>query len=80
MQAVTREFETVYGGEGKRMETHEVWEARVTENKVLSGAEELRSWEWRYGQTPEFTNEFEDDLSIGRVVSRPLVHLEAHVG
>lgn len=37
--------------------------------KILKGIEELKSWEWTYGQTPEFNNEIEADLSFGSVVS-----------
>jgi len=66
---VTKEFEAVYSADGKLIETHEVVEARVKEKKVLDGADEVRSWEWQYGQTPEFTNEIEGDLSIGKIVS-----------
>lgn len=37
--------------------------------KIWKGVEELKSWEWTYGQTPEFENHFEGDLSFGKVVS-----------
>lgn len=37
--------------------------------KIWKGVEELKSWEWTFGQTPEFENRFEGELSFGRVVS-----------
>ena len=70
VQAVKKEFEAVYGGKEKAMQIHRVVEHQVKEAKVTEGAKELFSWEWQYGQTPEFTNTIEGDLSIGRVVSR----------
>ena len=41
-------------------------------DKVLAGVKELKSWEWTYGQTPEFSNEIEGDLSFGSIVSAHL--------
>lgn len=29
---------------------------------------ELQTWDWIYGQTPEFTNQLEHDFNWGRVV------------
>lgn len=53
----------------------EVSESEVREEKVWNGVEELRSWDWTFGQSPEFSNSFEGDLSIGNIVSdtRPWV-------
>ncbi|CAE7218268.1 unnamed protein product [Rhizoctonia solani] len=34
---------------------------------VDKGAEELRSWEWRFGQTPEFTHDMNESFSWGEV-------------
>ncbi|KAH7343456.1 lipoate-protein ligase A [Rhizoctonia solani] len=34
---------------------------------VEKGAEELRSWEWRFGQTPEFTHDMNKPFSWGDV-------------
>lgn len=70
VRASAQEFDAVYSGRGKRMETREVSEGRVHESRVTDGARELKSWEWQYGQTPEFTNDIEGEVSIGRVVSR----------
>jgi hypothetical protein len=39
------------------------------EAKIRKGVEELKSWDWTYGQTPEFENHFEGELSFGKVVS-----------
>lgn len=30
---------------------------------------ELQTWDWLYGQTPEFTNEMKTDFDWGHVVS-----------
>ena len=71
MEAVTKEFEVVYAGQGKQMEVHQVSEGQAKEKKIFGGAEELKSWEWQYGQTPEFTHLIEGDISIGRIVRSP---------
>ncbi|WWC61224.1 uncharacterized protein I303_103804 [Kwoniella dejecticola CBS 10117] len=73
VKAVTAEFEKVYAGNsngngignGKKMETREVNSDWVKEPKIWKGVEELKSWEWQYGQTPEFTNLLEGELSFG---------------
>lgn len=72
VHAVTREFGTIYAASGKPLETREVSESAVKDVKVWKGVEELKSWEWTYGQSPEFTNNFEGDISIGKLVSLPL--------
>ncbi|KAL0250278.1 hypothetical protein I308_102451 [Cryptococcus tetragattii IND107] len=65
VRAVTAEFAKTYAGEGKSMTTCEVTESMVKEQKIWDGYEELKSWEWQYGQTPEFTNELEGNFSFG---------------
>jgi lipoate-protein ligase A len=72
VEAVLHEFERVYDGKGKQIETIEITEGGVREDKVWDGVKELKSWEWTFGQTPEFTNELEGDLSFGKIVSWPL--------
>jgi lipoate-protein ligase A len=67
--AICEEFEEVYALDGKSLETRIVAEDQVREPKVWEGVDELRSWEWQYGQTPEMTNELETTLSIGTLVS-----------
>lgn len=69
VRAVTKEFAHVYASKGKELETRDVAESRVQEEKVWKGVEELKSWEWTYGQSPEFSNAFEGDVSIGNIVS-----------
>jgi lipoate-protein ligase A len=69
--AVIHEFGRVYAGKDKPMQTIETDEGRVREFKVWNGVKELKSWEWTFGQTPEFSNDFEGDLSFGKVVSKP---------
>ncbi|XAO24119.1 hypothetical protein I312_102909 [Cryptococcus bacillisporus CA1280] len=65
VRAVTAEFTKTYAGEEKSMTTCEVTESMVKEQKIWDGYEELKSWEWQYGQTPEFTNELEGNFSFG---------------
>jgi lipoate-protein ligase A len=73
--AVIHEFGRVYAGKNKPMQTIEIDEGRVKEAKVWDGVRELKSWEWTFGQTPEFSNDFEGDLSFGKVVSEPIERL-----
>ena len=68
VRAVTEEFGAVYAASGKELETRDVSEDRVKEDKVWKGVEELKSWDWTYGQSPEFSNSFDGDLSIGNIV------------
>lgn len=77
--AVTEEFEAAYGLSGQGMRTTVVREQEVTEKKVWDGVEELKSWEWQYGQTPEFENTIVGDLPFGRVVC-PAAGLWSTVG
>ncbi|KAK6902798.1 hypothetical protein I203_108057 [Kwoniella mangroviensis CBS 8507] len=67
VHAVTSEFSKVYSDptHSKKMETNEVNSDWIKEPKVWKGVEELKSWEWQYGQTPEFSNELEGKLSFG---------------
>ncbi|KAK8869918.1 hypothetical protein IAR55_000486 [Kwoniella newhampshirensis] len=68
VSAVTKEFEKVYSTEtSKKMETREVSPDVVKVVKVWKGVEELKSWEWQYGQTPEFSNELEGAFSFGSI-------------
>ncbi|WVR05086.1 hypothetical protein IAU60_002098 [Kwoniella sp. DSM 27419] len=73
--AIVKEFEKVYAGPagaaerhaGKGMVTHSVDQNKVKDVKVWKGVDELKSWEWQYGQTPEFTNELDGEFSFGTV-------------
>ena len=80
VSAVRNEFERVYSKDGQSIKVIYVKEEDVTEPKIWKGVEELKvnaalisayfqSWDWKYGQSPEFTNVVEGDLSFGRVVS-----------
>ncbi|KAH8550210.1 hypothetical protein BGW37DRAFT_513755 [Umbelopsis sp. PMI_123] len=37
--------------------------------EVVNSRDELTSWDWIYGQTPEFTHDFEMDFSWGTVIA-----------
>ncbi|KAJ1308986.1 hypothetical protein OPQ81_004668 [Rhizoctonia solani] len=45
----------------------EVVQVETGNEFVDKGAEELRSWEWRFGQTPEFTHDMDKSFSWGDV-------------
>ncbi|WVQ98628.1 hypothetical protein IAU59_005758 [Kwoniella sp. CBS 9459] len=55
------------GSSRKKMETREVNPDWVKEEKVWKGVRELKSWEWQYGQTPEFSNQLQGDFAFGSV-------------
>jgi lipoate-protein ligase A len=63
------EFGEVYGSNGGKLQLKEVTESSIKEEKVWQGVQELKSWEWVYGQTPEFTNLLQGEVSKGRLVS-----------
>jgi lipoate-protein ligase A len=49
---------------------HYVNEEAVRDNEdIKKGMEELKTWDWEYGQTPLFTYTVEEKFSWGRVVS-----------
>lgn len=73
VRAVTSEFAKVYadGNEGKTktMQTMKVTEASVKDvKKVWEGVAEMKSWEWEYGSSPEFSHLIEGVLSLGSIV------------
>jgi lipoate-protein ligase A len=68
VNAVTEEFATVYAAPDKPIETVRVKEREVSEAKVWDGVKELKSWEWTYGQTPEFTNDIGGVGSVRNLV------------
>ena len=47
---------------------YRVEEVHVSERKVWDGVNELKGWEWTYGQTPEFINLIEGELGLGKLV------------
>jgi len=70
VEAVTSEFRRVYDlPEQGSMPVNHVREADVEEKKVWDGVEELKTWEWEYGSSPEFSNLIEGELSFGSLVS-----------
>lgn len=56
VDAVVAEMEKVYASPEKPATMTVIDEQEVTESKVWSGVQELKSWDWTYGQSPEFTN------------------------
>ncbi|GAA5914253.1 hypothetical protein JCM6882_003666 [Rhodosporidiobolus microsporus] len=63
VEVVAREFAKRYGGSG---EIKRVDESEVEKNDyVREVVEELKSWEWQYGQTPEFTHTISGSFSWG---------------
>ncbi|KAL7413024.1 hypothetical protein BDY24DRAFT_71388 [Mrakia frigida] len=65
--AVVEEFTRVYGDGGKG--SREVEEGKLWEEKeeVEREAAELKSWDWAYGQTPEFSVELKEEFSFGKI-------------
>jgi lipoate-protein ligase A len=51
------------------MQVTNVSERNVSEQKVWDGVKELKTWEWEYGSSPEFSNLIEGELSFGSLVS-----------
>lgn len=78
--ALREEFAATYPGtmpvtvvEEKDVDLPKVWDD-VADIKVSwrnAPNADIQSWEWQYGQTPEFTNLITADLSFGRVVGFP---------
>jgi lipoate-protein ligase A len=68
VKAVCMEFADVYAKSGEEMVIHHVQEEQIKEEKIWKGVEELKTWEWTFGQTPEFGNTIEGELSIGKIV------------
>lgn len=66
-QAVADQFTHVYGGDRN---VHQVNEAEELEKKqyVKDVFDELQTWEWQWGQTPEFSHQMEAKFDWGDVV------------
>lgn len=56
------------------MQVNLVKEQDITDQKVWDGVKEMKTWEWEYGSSPEFSNLIEGELSFGS-----LVHLTSAV-
>lgn len=64
--AVADQFIHVYGG---RKEVHLVDESELKINDYVKNSyEELQSWDWQWGQTPEFTIQVKGNFSWGQPV------------
>lgn len=75
--AVANQFSHHYGGDAQ---VHNVDESELDKKEyVRKGFEELQTWEWQWGQTPEFTHALTAEFSWGKVVSQLLLPL-AHLG
>jgi lipoate-protein ligase A len=53
------------------MKVQYVKEEEVTETKIWDGVKEMKTWEWEYGSSPEFSNRIEGELSFGSLVRSP---------
>ncbi|KAI9271904.1 hypothetical protein BDA99DRAFT_433492 [Phascolomyces articulosus] len=65
-ESVMDEF-TRYYNEGQEVKPVVFNESHVLPKRAREMAEELQTWDWIYGQTPEFTNEIEKEFSWGHV-------------
>jgi lipoate-protein ligase A len=65
--AVAQQFTSVYGGDGK---VQIVTDAEVKKKGYVEQTfEELQTWEWQWGQTPEFEHHMRCDFAWGFGVS-----------
>jgi len=70
-EAVTSEFKRVYEiPNSPSMEVTYVKEEDLAETKIWDGVKEMKTWEWEYGSSPEFSNQIEGELSFGSLVRR----------
>ena len=66
--AVAHQFTSVYGGE---RQVQEVTEDEMDTNEYVKKTyDELQTWEWQWGQTPEFEHHMRCDFTWGTGVSR----------
>ncbi|SCV72713.1 BQ2448_4250 [Microbotryum intermedium] len=66
VQAVAEEFGKSHGDEGLKI--YEVDESEVERNEYVRGViDELQSWDWKYGQTPEFTHDVSGEFPFGQL-------------
>jgi lipoate-protein ligase A len=62
-------------GKRMKMKTHHISEESIKSTsaagyqKISEGIEEMKSWEWEYGASPEFSNSLEGEMSFGNIVS-----------
>ena len=67
IEAVSEQFGKVYGGSSDATIVEDL--QSKNNQYVQSVYEELQSWDWQWGQTPEFTQNLENSFSWGRTVS-----------
>ncbi|CAO0790088.1 unnamed protein product [Mucor circinelloides] len=65
-ESVLAEFVVAYN-DGMPVEPIIFNQQSVLPNKVKETRQELKTWDWIYGQTPEFTNTIETDFNWGHV-------------
>ena len=68
VNAVMAQFNDTYGRKGRSLDTVTIGEKDVTEAKVWDDVAELKSWEWTFGQTPEFSNMIDGIESLRNLV------------
>jgi lipoate-protein ligase A len=79
VQAVVDEFASVYSSSDVALQALNIDEQSLSDAqriKIDAGAQELKSWQWTFGQTPEFSNDIEGDLSFGSLVCRIILSFE----
>jgi lipoate-protein ligase A len=69
-ESVSAEFARVYGS--GRVEHVDETHAIAQEERFVKGREELRSWQWTHGQTPEFTHELRFDAAAAKASAADL--------
>lgn len=74
VNSVSEEFTRVYGGDGQISEVDETY--LDGSDTIQKGINELKSWEWSHGQTPEFTHDLTKTFSWGEVS----VHIKSKHG
>ncbi|CEH12919.1 Lipoate-protein ligase A [Ceraceosorus bombacis] len=69
-QGVLKEFERKYGT--AKVQHVEEDHALVQDERFLKGREEMKSWQWTHGQTPEFTHDLRYSNQVRAVVDGAL--------
>lgn len=75
--AVADQFTSVYGGERQVLDiTEEELQKKAYVKKTL---DELQTWEWQWGQTPEFEHHMRCDFDWGAGVGSRILWVIRHV-
>ncbi|ORY90879.1 hypothetical protein BCR35DRAFT_108826 [Leucosporidium creatinivorum] len=65
--AVSEEFKKTYG-EFEEVQVTRVNESELERNEYVKGvSDELQSWDWQWGSTPEFTHDIEGSFPFGDI-------------